>query len=453
MVRDDFADIAPRDGSAQIGVYCVDCGVYGHVEFWGGIAYSIPRVSVYHLVVAMTGHVTAGVELGIDANATYTADANKELFNIPLDGFEIPDVISAGPFLSLSADAHFEIDAEGQLLAGAQVVFGPFEAQYDFEDDSNTKQSGFTPQFHKKFKAHADIEVKASLSLPVELGFGVQVPLLDWSKTVGLVDSPGMDLDVKYEYSTNGTVEDNCNNGIDLGLTFQNQVYLELDGSDVYDIWSISDNVLDFCYQFGGGSPTNGTGGGSSGNGTSNPGGGSTPGNGGSTPGNGGSTPSNGTSTGNGHTLITQNSHSGANAIYASNDGNMYLYPGTSVATTFKTIDGAVYSDNRGRFLHYYTDEVGAFGVSRLRLSYLDKVPKKGKMIALVPQKSGYTGVDSDGNLLIPVICQIKHQSPKVFLVQSTASGLATLKSLNAIWTITGGVVTSCSALTLSPAS
>lgn len=141
-----------------------------------------------------------GAFLGVNAFTKYEKTIKKELMKRNLAGWEIPKIVSLGPSISLSTQATFSVEAEGQLLAGASLNWPAFEATLDFVDTRKSTQSGWTPQVTKKFDARGELTATAALGLPVTLSFGVDILSGKIKKEIELSDIPALTAEAKLEF-------------------------------------------------------------------------------------------------------------------------------------------------------------------------------------------------------------------------------------------------------------
>ncbi|KAI8932265.1 hypothetical protein NX059_010466 [Plenodomus lindquistii] len=154
------------------------------------------------------------------------------------------------------------------------------------------------------------------------------------------------------------------------------------------------------------------------------------------------------------------------NVFYCSN-GNIYIKK-TSQATglgcdeLFVYSNDAVAGDGAGRYMYYHTNTMQAAGVSRLRLGDEESPVKGTSALALVPWNAADIGATPDPDiegLFIAAdydtqavywltFCTYKDgQAPKVFVVEDIEKGIAVLESGDVKFSVTGGDVDKCYAL------
>lgn len=189
------------------------------------------------LVLDFAGSLEANIELGLNAYTQYTDPiASIRLLTIPIEAFEIPDVLVVGPVITLDVDATVEIDALGQVLAGADLRWAYMGAHVDLFHLDQTTGHGFDPQIIPVFNVSGQINATASLGIPV--GLGVEISILNkWTKEIAVVDRPAIEAVAMYSASNTGG-SNGCQ-GISWYANFVNQLTLELfDEDNQYDIGS-----------------------------------------------------------------------------------------------------------------------------------------------------------------------------------------------------------------------
>lgn len=144
--------------------------------------------------------------------------------------------------------------------------------------------------------------------------------------------------------------------------------------------------------------------------------------------------------------------------LNAYDDGNFYLDSfGAADPTYFSTYEGVTVSDDSNRFFHYYQDTMTTYGVSRFRLSDESAIPKTANAATMAPLDTGsgtvFVVVDLVDGFYYPVACAIEGQYTKLFLVKDIDAGIKTLQDPSLMYTVTGGVVSSCSYIPLMAVS
>jgi len=108
--------------------------------------------------------------------------------------------------------------------------------------------------------------------------------------------------------------------------------------------------------------------------------------------------------------------------------------------------------------MHYYSDTMAKIGVSRLRMSDEDDVPATSVFVTIQPSDEDndastpdiLVAIDESEDCYYPILCDITGQDSKVFLAKDPVAGAQTLLDPNLMYSITGGTVEACAALTIS---
>jgi hypothetical protein len=228
-----------------VQVYCVDCSITGSLKTRGSATYTL-AIGFTDLQVSFNGDVHAQFQLGVNAYAEYTWDIKEvRILEVGIPGFFIPDVIVVGPMLTLGVDAEIKIEALGQLLAGARYDFNHIGATIDFFDHSKSSSHGTLPQVSTVFEAAGEVNLTASVGVPLGIGLGIDVLDGAWSKEVAIIDRPALEAVTTFNFSediatncnesgtacnstTDISVNDGTCNGIAWYVDFVNEVTLDL---------------------------------------------------------------------------------------------------------------------------------------------------------------------------------------------------------------------------------
>ncbi|KAH8776719.1 hypothetical protein F5883DRAFT_640402 [Diaporthe sp. PMI_573] len=151
--------------------------------------------------------------------------------------------------------------------------------------------------------------------------------------------------------------------------------------------------------------------------------------------------------------------------LFACSDGNIYV---TSVdvdesTTAFCSEMWPVYNelwvgDGSGRIIHYYRNTMDKVGVSRLRASDGELLPSEAVVVALTPGDStntddvGYEfyAVDPDYNLFYLALCTYANNAmARMFLIADPEAGVTAFQSKDMAYSITGGIIDTCSPIPL----
>lgn len=152
-----------------------------------------------------------------------------------------------------------------------------------------------------------------------------------------------------------------------------------------------------------------------------------------------------------GDRFITIKSVNGNLQLSLDNDGNIRPYSSKYRGIRWTENEGLVFADESTRILHYYPDTMNKLGVSRIRGSSDDKIPKTADLVVLHPAQTGdtetpyvYAAADSQGNTFHLLTCTYKKGPSKLFLAKTVKTGIETLKEENLRYIVTGGVVEEC---------
>jgi hypothetical protein len=207
--------------SGDITVFCVDCGVKGHVALSGQAKFNILD-GLHGLSAAVAANLVAGVNLGLVAHAQYSDTKSKALVRAPLPevGVAVKGVFSAGVYLSVDAVSTIEIKAEGQALVGVVMTIPNFKANINlFDQDGAGKSSisGLNPTFEKRFEASAKVDASLRLALPIAINCGFEIPAIGLKRAISLIEQPSLygKLTVAGSTSNSAPASQTCNNGLE----------------------------------------------------------------------------------------------------------------------------------------------------------------------------------------------------------------------------------------------
>lgn len=208
-------------GSADVTIYCVDCGVKGHVALAGQVKFNVID-GLHALNANLNANLQAGVNIGLVAHAQYSNSNTKSLIRkaLPEVGVSVDGVFSVGVFLSVDAISTVDVSAAGQAIVGVTMSIPDFEARLDLFDQDNASKSGVSglePTFDKRFEATGKISASVQLALPIDFNCGFEVPALDLKRAISLVERPSLHGKLAVAASTDNVApaSDTCNNGIE----------------------------------------------------------------------------------------------------------------------------------------------------------------------------------------------------------------------------------------------
>jgi hypothetical protein len=162
--------------------------------------------------------------------------------------------------------------------------------------------------------------------------------------------------------------------------------------------------------------------------------------------------------------------------ITSCGDGNLYMQlnenltaldsKGCGTLFSYDNVTSRIYGDGSDDVMYFYPHEMSATGVSRLRHSSIDNVPKGVEYIYFIPyapeddSSDGtlltidpvYVATDAAGDVFGTAVCLFSNSTmpPKVFLISELEAGIAMLKNPDIKYSITGGDVTECFYLPLT---
>jgi hypothetical protein len=99
----------------------------------------------------------AGLNIGVNGFASYSATKNINIIQAGLPGFSIPKIVTIGPSLNVALNSNLQFNAIGQILVGATYSWPAINAVLDVIDSSKSTKSGFTPTLTKTFQAYGDV--------------------------------------------------------------------------------------------------------------------------------------------------------------------------------------------------------------------------------------------------------------------------------------------------------
>lgn len=217
--------------TADITIYCVDCGVKGHVALAGQAKWNLLD-GLHGLNAAISANIQAGVNLGLVANAQYSDTKSKELVRAPLPevGIAVKGVFSAGVYLSVDAVSTVSVTAEGQALVGVVMTIPNFQANLNLFDQNGAGSSsvtGFNPTFTKRFEATGQIAASLQLALPIAINCGFEVPALNLKRAISLIEQPSLygNMTTAGNTANVAAASETCNNGIEY---FANRMLISL---------------------------------------------------------------------------------------------------------------------------------------------------------------------------------------------------------------------------------
>ncbi|KAJ4214962.1 hypothetical protein NW759_009986 [Fusarium solani] len=239
-----------KDGklAGYMNVFCVGCGVSGSARVGGKASWGVTGFTKGE--VTINTDVRFVLQIGIDAQMSYTKEWNNNLLEVPLPGLSF-GIVRIGPTISVDSRVKLEAQAKGKLLAGAEMGLQNAQATIDFVNPSQSSKQNWDPYFKPIFEAEGELMLAASLGLPLGIKCGIRVS--KWSRDVGLIDEPsikgvaqvaasiGLDSDNKFSA---GFSEINGCTGISTQITWRNQLYIDLAGLKAIPLHDTQDRPL-----------------------------------------------------------------------------------------------------------------------------------------------------------------------------------------------------------------
>jgi hypothetical protein len=214
-------DFKGDKGNVEVNLFCVDCGVRGKVSMAGQAKWNNAD-GLQALNAGINANIEAGIHLGLTASASYKDEKSKKIINQPLPevGVSVGKLFTAGVYLSVDAKAAVEVSAEGQVLVGVAMKIPNFEAKlnlYDAQSSTKSSVTGFTPEFTKRFEASGKVGAQLTLSLPIAINAGVEIPPLNLKRVLALIEEPSVygNLTIAASTANAEAASETCNNGIE----------------------------------------------------------------------------------------------------------------------------------------------------------------------------------------------------------------------------------------------
>ncbi|KAF3919570.1 hypothetical protein ABW20_dc0102809 [Dactylellina cionopaga] len=228
------------DPETETRIFCVDCGVKGNIKLNGHLVFSL-KDGLKAATFTMNGTMHSNVQFGIYAEAVWETEAKVLLFDIPLGPIEVPGIFDIGPQIAVSAAASASIGMSGMITAGFTMDWNPYMKLDMMTWTSETK--GWDPVLHPMVQVESEIVASVGVSLPIQIGFGVNL-FKGWLlKVIAIDEKPGISfsartaglaradekeksavIDAGLDRPNNFT----CPNGVALFLDFTNTIDLEV---------------------------------------------------------------------------------------------------------------------------------------------------------------------------------------------------------------------------------
>ena len=243
-----WPNAAPIISYKSVDAYCVDCGVDGHADVVGEAEISFVEVKIKSGSFKLSGNLAASLGLGLESKEGVSVtplSKEFELVQVPLSPITIPQLLVIGPYINVKVGLGASINAQGKLLVGAGVSLPNFNANLDLVDSSKNSQSGFEPKWTHKFDVEGAVTVSLDLSLPVELGLGLDIkPLPDLNASVTLTDTFGI-----TGYGNYSNAPGPCQYGVGWGVTLKESLVFA--AADFYEkeLNSWDQDIASGCFE------------------------------------------------------------------------------------------------------------------------------------------------------------------------------------------------------------
>ena len=220
-------------------------GVNGKITVAATIVFSIAN-GVKEGSVSADGNMHGVLQLGVVAQAvSVTIPLPTTTFaQLSLSDIVLPGIVAIGPTIKLGAGGSLTVGASGQLLAGVTLDWPSIHAKLDVASISNSGASGFKPNVNPVFSANGQVSANAELFLQASIGFGISILGGKFSKSVDLVEQPGIKASAVLAGSAsyqNGQVSGSLASsgscaGISISANIYNKVFANLAGTQKQSI-------------------------------------------------------------------------------------------------------------------------------------------------------------------------------------------------------------------------
>ena len=232
-----------------LDLVCVNCGTQGSMTLMGTVTWSTAN-GIETAQVSLSGSMSMTMEVGVSAQGASTSIpiGSMSLAQIPLAAIDVPDIMTIGPQLDISASASVSIGAAGSLLAGATLNWPSASATLVLDGAGSSDGSGWTPSFSPVSSVQGTISATLNLDLPVEIGIGVNLLNGEYNKNLGFIDTPSLQLAASAGNAAP------CD-GVGLSAGASNNVVADVLGLTTVSIASYTTQIFSTCVG-GGSSPT-----------------------------------------------------------------------------------------------------------------------------------------------------------------------------------------------------
>ena len=226
---------------SEVDLICVNCGTQGSMTLTGTVDWTVAD-GIQSANVSVNGGMSVTLEVGVDAKGISKSIpiGNMNIAQIPLASIDVPDIMTIGPQLDISASASVAISATGSMLVGATLNWPSVSASLVLEGTGTSGGSGWSPSLSPVSNIAGSISATLDLDLPVELGIGVNLLDGKYQKTIGIIDTPGLQL-------TSGVSTAAPCQGVDLSAGVVNNVVGDIFGLTQIPIASFTTALYSTC--------------------------------------------------------------------------------------------------------------------------------------------------------------------------------------------------------------
>lgn len=253
-----------------VTIYCIECGASGDIAMDGSISFDSADLALKDGAVDISAtNFEIPMVFGFEAKDAKSPSIpfKFQIFSEGIIPFEIPDIFTFGPMLTVDVAFQLAVSATGFLEAGVHYKWDKAQAHMDLtnKDASKSKYTGWTPSVEKVFEmSGGQIDVKGTLGVPISLGAGINIFGGKFNKNVSITDEPSITLDTiintpshQKRFEDRNHARDlliredkgQCSNGIQEIISFGDSIQL-----NVLDLWNtqlatFSTQVYSTCIQ------------------------------------------------------------------------------------------------------------------------------------------------------------------------------------------------------------
>lgn len=217
-------DLGSGRAEVSYNLYCVDCAFTALIHIAGEISFSVSERKLTKGSITVEGsNMVAKLFLGLEGFYQDTYNYEDYILEQAIPpGFSIPKIITMGPAIRYGVRARLDLEAEGMILAGAEVHFSNFNATFDLVDDSKRSFAGLEPTYEPVIEAYGAIRAGFRLGYPYTLGITMHLPMLKKDTGVTITNEPYFKAEASYGD------DKNCSKGIAYQTYVGNDVYANL---------------------------------------------------------------------------------------------------------------------------------------------------------------------------------------------------------------------------------